>query len=294
MQDKTSTDRSTPAHSLDAAAAAYRRHAGSCLTASQKLAEDFPFSHKITEHSHSQFASAWKDDPRAYVETIAGLLVRKARLHVTASLRANQMSNMHSLAAQMRPVLECAGQVVTTMRDLFDGSAKSQSAVRRRADADYFHTMLRVSRGRLDAQELRVDIANIHMANNETAGTKKGFYLQETVKDLEFGGEWHDHLSRCFYDTGISGLKGHAYYGGIRSTNTANDQFAFAFLLDYLTSQVLVMILHAAMCPPETEAKKQCYKQAAALIEKKRTVVDPCREYLESVDKHRNAARPSC
>ena len=63
------------------------------------------------------------------------------------------------------------------------------------------------------------DIANIHLANNETGGTKKSFNLQETVKDLEFGGEWYDHLSRCFYHSDISRLKGHSYYGGIRSTN---------------------------------------------------------------------------
>ena len=293
MQDKTSTARSVPANSLDATAATYRLHASSCLAASQKLAEEFPFSQKITEHSHSQFASAWNDDPRAYVETIAGLLVRKARLHVTAALRANQMGNMHSLAAQMRPALECAGQVVTTMQDLFEGSTKSKSAVRRRADADYYHTMLRVSRGHLGPQELLEDIANIHIANDESIGTKKGFYLQETVKDLEFGKEWYDHLSRCFYDTGIAGLKGQPYCGGIRPTNSAYDQIAFAILLDYLASQVLFMILHAAKCPPETEAKKQCYKQAAALIEKKRTVVDPCRDYLES-GAYRNAARPGC
>ena len=104
MQDKRSTEqrsteKSTPAHSLDAAAATYRRLAGSFLAASQRLAKNFPSAHKITEHSHSQLLSTWKDDPRAFIETTAGLLVRKARLHVTAALRANQTSNMHSLAA---------------------------------------------------------------------------------------------------------------------------------------------------------------------------------------------------
>ena len=34
-------------------------------------------------------------------------LLRKARLHAIAVLRANETGNVHSLAVQMRPVLEC-------------------------------------------------------------------------------------------------------------------------------------------------------------------------------------------
>ena len=46
-------------------------------------------------------------------------LLRKARIHTVAALRANETSNLHSLAVQMRPVLECAGQVVFRFRTLF-------------------------------------------------------------------------------------------------------------------------------------------------------------------------------
>ena len=51
-------------------------------------------------------------DPAAAVRIIGALLLRKARIHTVAVLRANETSNLHSLAVQMRPVLECAGQVV--------------------------------------------------------------------------------------------------------------------------------------------------------------------------------------
>ena len=51
-------------------------------------------------------------DPAAAVRVLGAGLLRKARVHTCAVLRANETSNLHSLAVQMRPVLECAGQVV--------------------------------------------------------------------------------------------------------------------------------------------------------------------------------------
>ena len=51
-------------------------------------------------------------DPAAVVRIMGALLLRKAHVHTIAVLRANESSNLHSLAVQMRPVLECAGQVV--------------------------------------------------------------------------------------------------------------------------------------------------------------------------------------
>ena len=49
-------------------------------------------------------------DPTATLRIVGALLLCKARIHTVAVLRANETSNLHSLAVQMRPVLECAGQ----------------------------------------------------------------------------------------------------------------------------------------------------------------------------------------
>ena len=42
--------------------------------------------------------------------TTCGLLLRKGKIHMVGAYRANETDNLHSLAVQMRPVLECAGQ----------------------------------------------------------------------------------------------------------------------------------------------------------------------------------------
>ena len=58
-------------------------------------------------------------DPVATFRIQGAFLLRKARIHTVAVLRANETGNLHSLAVQMRPVLECAGQVVFMYEHLF-------------------------------------------------------------------------------------------------------------------------------------------------------------------------------
>ena len=59
------------------------------------------------------------DDPSLPFRMMATALLRKAKIHMVAMLRANQNGNVHSLAVQMRPVLECAGQVVLVFHNQF-------------------------------------------------------------------------------------------------------------------------------------------------------------------------------
>ena len=44
-----------------------------------------------------------EDDPTATFRMMCALLLRKAKIHMVAVLRANENSNVHSLAVQMRP-----------------------------------------------------------------------------------------------------------------------------------------------------------------------------------------------
>ena len=288
MKRRSSSAKPPPADSLAAFAEPYRESARQILATALELAKSFPCVSFLNEQRHRELSSAWKDDPTVVLETTTGLLVRKACLHVAATLRANEASNMHSLAAQMRPALECAGQVLTTIKDLFDGSSEGKSAVLRRAKADYYKTITRLSQGQLDPRDLLPNIAKVQLANNKIGSAKGRFKLQETVKDLEFGGEWYDHLSDCFFHSDLSALKGRSYYGGVRLADSADDQIAFGFQLEYLTDQVLIMIRYAAMCPPETRAKEHHYMRAVALAKEKRKSLDSYRGALEVMVQRRN------
>ena len=72
-------------------------------------------------------------DPAAPFRYECALLLRKARLHSDAAQRANATNNLHSLAVQMRPILECAGQVVFILDHLGSGGNGCRERGRRPA-----------------------------------------------------------------------------------------------------------------------------------------------------------------
>ena len=154
------------------------------------------------------------EDPMMPFRRMSYLLIAKARLHVFAALSANKSSNIHSLAVQMRPALECAGQVVSLFKDLFGKYPRAESTIRRHLDVDYYQTVVRVSRGQIDHDELLKQISVANPMRKEPLRKIMRFRESEKVRDLEFGGNWYDYLSNCFYHSDLSALKDLSYYGG--------------------------------------------------------------------------------
>ena len=287
------TSVSTPEASTFAEFAAnYRERARELLAAALELANDFPCVSILDEQRRRELSSAWKDDPTSVFEAPTGLLVRKACLHVAAALRAEQANNMHSLAAQMRPALECAGQVVTNMKDLVERGESGRAAVISRTHADYYRTVTDLSQGQQDPEVLLPDIAKELLANYETRLPMGRFDVQDTVKDLKDGRHWYDHLSRCFFHSDLAALKEYGFCGGVCSSDSAGDQLTLASLLDYLADQVLIMVRYGAMCPPETKAKEHYYMKAGALIKEKRKGLASYRGILAHMVNQGNGAGP--
>ena len=194
-----------------------------------------------------------KQDPFLAIRLQARLLTKKARLHVFAVLTANRNSNLHSLAVQMRPALECAGQVVLVFQNLFTAMRRDPDTVAQYLNSDYIQTMQRLTRGQLGDHRLKAVATADPMAPRRKA---KRFNESDTVKSLEGGSDWYDYLTDHFHRSNRDALRGPSHMGGVRSNGTAVDQLAFARFLGYLAHQMLVMIAHAALSPttnPETD-----------------------------------------
>ena len=183
-------------------------------------------------------------DPFHVFRLDAVLLVRKARLHVIAVLAANRNSNLHSLAVQMRPALECAGQVVSIFHSLF--IASDPDSARKYLNADYLQIMQRLTKGQLGRDHLLESIAKVDPLGFHRKPRR--LYESDKVQSLEGGPAWYDYLSR-FHHPKLNTLRGPSFLGGVSSNNTRQDQLAFASLLDYLAHQMLVMVAHAALSP---------------------------------------------
>ena len=132
-------------------------------------------------------------DPAAAARIMGALLLRKARIHTVAVLRANETNNLHSVAVQMRPVLECAGQIVFLFHNLTIAPnvmmvpEHAVEVVGARLNADHYQLFRRRTKGKVSPDELREVQAQAEEAAASFAGApkrkrRKGWRLNQEDK----------------------------------------------------------------------------------------------------------------
>ena len=242
--------------------ARYRAGVASLLAESVTMTRKLERWLDVTGGWHEATAKLDLDaDPTASVRITCALLLRKARIHSEAVLRANETNNIHSLAVQMRPVLECAGQVVSYFRNLIiasDLKTTRESALRAVSDylnADYYRTIMGMTKGGVGHKELLDTISAAEVAAAASVGApkpkaRKGRSLTQASKvaSLAGGKRWYDYLSEHFIHEKAD-LTGPSWRGGVISMHTVQDEVAFAGMMDYLVEQVACMNWHTALCP---------------------------------------------
>ena len=236
-------------------------------------------------------------DPSATLRIPSALLLRKARVHTVAVLRANETSNLHSLAVQMRPVLECAGQVVFIFHntiiapDLLMSREKAIATYGNRLNADFYQTFRRVTRGQISREKLREMATQAQAAAAASVGAAKpkrqkswSLYQADKVANLAKGDEWYDYLSDHFTHGKSADWKGLSWQGGVMSIDKVEDEFAFLGLMSYLVDQVAIMNAAAALCPVAGDADDQWDRwieptlvQLRDVRESSKTLVDAAR-----------------
>ena len=235
-------------------------------------------------------AADMEHDPFLAIQLSARLLMKKARLHVVAVLNANRNSNLHSMAVQMRPALECAGQVVLVFHNIFTAVRPAPEAIAQYLNSDYYQTMQRLTRGRLGHDYLLKAINSAEpMAPRRKA---KRFRESDKVKSLEGGSDWYSYLSDHFQHRNVDALQGPSYLGGVKSNSTALDQLAFAEFLGYLAHQILVMTSHAALTPTTNLETDPFLNKAFALIGDRRAAAEGYRNAMTTISPPHNHATP--
>ena len=274
-----SEDLSPPA-TLATVVTKYRESMAGCLQVSLVGINDFLSPVDLDGVFGPINQSEFDDDPVIVFRQMSYLLMAKARLHVFAAVRANRESNIHSLAVQMRPALECAGQVVSVSRDLVGKFPGAEGRIIGYANADYYQTVIRLSRGPVDDNEILRKINAAVPTGTEPVRKVRSLRESEKVKDLGFGENWYGHLSDCFFHSDMAALKNDSYFGGVRSNNTMRDEFGFALLLDYLVHQMMVMVMYAAACLDDSLEEDERFDKAVELLKKKKAVSESFRKKL--------------
>lgn len=182
--------------------------------------------------------------------TTQALLLRKARLHISAVCRANMKDNLHSLAVQMRPALECAGQIADALLLLGDypGMPDAEVSNARKAlerfDTYYYDTQIRESKGEISSQQLLDEIKQIRDEVGAEESKGRAFRHESKVESLRDGKVWYRLLSKYFCH-GEAPWRAYPWEGSVTSANTVMDDLAFAEFMAYMVEQASKMVFAA-------------------------------------------------
>lgn len=234
----------------DVEAARYRSAMARLLAEATKATDE---SERRLAISVDDIGSSFRlgDDPTGAYRVMCALLLRKARIHTDAALQANQAGNIHSLGVQMRPVLECAGQVVFTYYNLMVAPGvvpgHTPDATTEFLDRDYRDSTIRLTKGAISYEQLlqNVDEAAAAAATAYGMPTPKphrGSRVRhvEKVSRLPGGPAWYGFLSGYFCH-GDKVWPYPSWRGGV--------DWIFACFMDYLSQQVVLMNAYAYLCP---------------------------------------------
>ena len=219
-------------------------------------------------------------DPTGPFRITCALLLRKAKIHMIAMLRANQNSNVHSLAVQMRPVLECAGQVVFVLHNLMIEPERGESVVLGYMNADYYGTFIRLTKGEVSEvsdEHLLSDILELNEMSKEKVGKGKSLRQADKVAALNGGLGWYNYLSERFCH-GEADWRGISWRGDVISMDTVQDAYTFAGLMDYLVNQVALMNAYVALFSVAGDMAHERVEAAVTQLQEVRTTTKALRD----------------
>ena len=210
-----------------------------------------------------------ENDPRIALRSENGLLLRKAQLHIEAVLRANKNNNLHSMAVQMRVVLECAAQVRSKANSVCEGSSEAFARTLNVTESDYQYTMLAASGGQVDLKTIQEGIVNARRGIGQHGVERpKRVTVTDRIESLSGGSGWYDYLSEFFCHPEAGVLAGSVFSGGVVSAGASELDLTFAVFLEYLTNEVMVMLAGSGFLLIAVNGDTQPFDDALALKER--------------------------
>ena len=229
------------------------------------------------------------DNAEVQVRNQFALLLRKAQMHITAAIRANRNDNLHSMAVHARVILECAAQLQFMAHAANEGSPSALARVWNASEYDFRDTMVRMSRGTIDEDDLQEMIVDAREGVGDYRRTRpRRVWVSDGMAYLSGGREWYKHLSERFCSGRTSSLSGPSMFGGVVSSNTEADSLAIALLLEYLTEQTILMLFSYGFLLIPINGDQQPFDKTSDLLGRMRADAaafrDPLRQRVGNCD----------
>ena len=266
------TDEGLPTEQLPTEIAKHRRATARVLYFSLAHMKQILDALEVANYTDDHIRSAVEREPIAIFHITAHMFTKKARFHVIAALRANDSSNIHSMAVQIRVALECAGQVIFFVRSFIKGGQQNADALSRYFNTDFYAFVSRTARGQFSHDQILTMMSEADPDAPEPLERTKSQKVTDAVQALDFGPRWYAHLSKRFFHPRLSDLKKSAGMGGVTSNVSIMDQLAFATFLDYLAEQIALMNVHSALLLAEEPESDTLLQTTLKLLKAKRSI----------------------
>lgn len=200
-----------------------------------------------------------REDADSFLRLECAVFLHKARIHLNAVLRANEARSIHSLGVQMRPVMECAGQVVLLVGTLLVpppamGADEAFRKVDEYVGADLYRAAIGSTRGQLskDAvlemfQSVQEELAESAGIPRLESGGRRGLRQEDKVAMLPGGKAVYAYLSEH-----LCRGEAHGDDAALRDSVdvwTAEHELSCANLMLCLVEYAALMNAHASLCP---------------------------------------------
>lgn len=259
---------------LGSNAGALREIAAQFTRDAAQLASEFLWEADFTTDFPNIFGDPAKVGEEVAIRNQCGLLLHKANFHVKAALVANSLNNIHSLAVQLRVVLECAAQVQSIAHAAEKGTEKE---VRRVSNVNEYNTakaLRALSRGQQGGEEFWPVVLDARQAVGDHSKRK---IRRVTIKDhltfLKDGPELYDLLSTSFCAPEPKFANRWSALGDVSQPPEDVESFMFGYLLDCLAGAMLLMAIGYGFLLIAVNGDSKPFDDAVELMDKKRMAV---------------------
>ena len=200
----------------------------------------------------------------------SGLLLYKALLHTKAAIVANQRDNLHSLAVQLRVVLECASPLVSMTNAIVEGGTKEAERIANITDSEAMDWYRRVYKGEADDDILR-SIRDVRQSLGMPEMKAVSVNITNThLKHTVGGPDLYRFLSNHFCKRDPKTVTQSALVGGIVQPSEEDAAFAFGYFLDFLAGLLGMMLLSHGAIVILVDGTSQSFDDALEFRERKR------------------------
>ena len=205
------------------------------------------------------------------IQNHCGLFLKKALLHSAGALAADQSSNPHSLAVQLRVVLECAGPVLSWADLAVNKNSRDFKRILNITEYDVTKTLKGLSGVTFDDDGRQRSILRARQQIGvQRQGRPKRVTIADKLEVLAGGANWYNFLSERFCKVDPDALNESSVLGGVIQPPRDVEAFAFGFSLAYLADLLAQMVAGYGLIVITVNEDSRPFDDAIELLERKR------------------------